>query len=91
VRTNVPDDVVEGLAALAPDLTDDRIYRRTIQPPELADESSDARGYILVARDADIAAVVKVLFTQPGDRPTTGKVARYVSSDAAKVLSGAHC
>ncbi len=91
VRTNVPDDVIEGLAALAPDLTDDRIYRRTIQPPELVDETSDARGYILVARDADIAAVVDALFTAPGDRPTTGKVARYVSTDPAKDLEGASC
>jgi LCP family protein required for cell wall assembly len=91
VRTTVPDDVIEGLAALAPELTDDRIYRRTIQPPELVDESSDERGYILVARDADIAAVVDILFTAPGDRPTTGKVARYVSADPAKELEGARC
>jgi LCP family protein required for cell wall assembly len=91
VRTNVPDDIVEGLAALAPELTNDRIYRRTIQPPELVDEASDARGYILLARDADIAAVVKILFTNPGGPPTTGKVARYVSSDPAKELTGAHC
>ena len=91
VRTNVPDDVVEGLANLAPELTNDRIYRRTIQPPELVDEASDARGYILVARDDDIAAVVKILFTKPGNRPTTGKVTRYVSDDPAKELKGARC
>jgi len=91
VRTNVPDPVVEGLAALAPELTNDQIYRRTIQPPELVDEASDARGYILVARDADIAAVVTVLFSTPGTRPTTGAVARYVSEEPAKELTGAHC
>ena len=91
VQTNVPDDVIEGFAALAPDLTNDRIYRRTIQPPELVDEASDARGYILLARDADIAALVKILFPKPGDRPTTGKVARYVSDDPAKELKGASC
>jgi LCP family protein required for cell wall assembly len=91
VQTNVPDDVIEGLAALAPELTNDRIYRRTIQPPELVDEASDARGYILVARDADIAALVKILFPKPGDRPTTGKVTRYVSDDPAKELKGASC
>jgi polyisoprenyl-teichoic acid--peptidoglycan teichoic acid transferase len=91
VRTNVPDDVIEGLAALAPELTNDRIYRRTIQPPELVDETSDARGYILVARDADIEAMVKILFPRPGERPTTGKVTRYVSDDPAKELTGASC
>jgi LCP family protein required for cell wall assembly len=91
VRTNVPDDVVEGLAALAPELTNDRIYRRTIQPPGLVDEASDARGYILVARDADIAAVVEILFPAPGERPTTGAVGRYVSEDPAKELTGARC
>ena len=91
VRTNMPDDVIEGLAALAPGLTDDRVYRRTIQPPELVDEASDQRGYILVAREADIAAVVDILFTPPGVRPTTGSVARYVSTDPAKELSGANC
>ena len=91
VQTNVPDDVIEGLATLAPELTNDRIYRRTIQPPELVDESSDARGYILLARDADIADVIRILFTKPGDRPTTGNVARYVSDDPAKELTGASC
>ena len=91
VRTNLPDELVEGLAALAPELTDDRIYRRTIQPPELVDEASDARGYILVARDADIAAVLDILFTEPGKRPTTGKVTRYVSDEPATELRGASC
>ncbi len=91
VRTNVPDDVIEGMATLAPELTNDRIYRRTIQPPELVDETTDARGYILVARDADIAALVRILFPPPGDLPTTGKVTRYVSAEPAKELTGARC
>jgi LCP family protein required for cell wall assembly len=91
VRTNVPDSVIEGLAALAPDITDDRVYRRTIQPPDLVDERSDARGYILVARDADIEVVVGQLFPAPGKRPTTGKVTRYVSADPARELKGASC
>ena len=91
VRTNVPDEVIEGLATLAPELTNDRIYRRTIQPPELVDETSDARGYILVARDADIEAMVEILFPPPGDRPTTGKVTRYVSDEPAKELQRASC
>ncbi len=91
VRTNVPDPVIEGLASLAPEITDDRVYRRTIQPPDLVDERSDARGYILVAREADIATVVGQLFPPAGDRPTTGKVTRYVSAEAAKELKGASC
>jgi polyisoprenyl-teichoic acid--peptidoglycan teichoic acid transferase len=91
VSTNVPDDIIEGLAKLAPEITNDRIYRRTIQPPELVDEASDARGYILVARNADIENLMKILFPKPGDRPTTGKVARYVSDDPAKELTGASC
>lgn len=92
LRTNVPDAIIEGLAALAPEMTDDRIYRRTIQPPDLVDEASDQRGYILVARPADIAAVVDILFTPPGDRPTTGKVTtRYTSTDPAKELADAGC
>lgn len=91
VRTNVPDAVIEGLAALAAEVTDDRVYRRTIQPPELVDERSDARGYILVARDADIETVVGQLFPAPGKRPTTGKVSRYVSAEPAKELKGASC
>jgi hypothetical protein len=57
----------------------------------LVDETSDARGYILVARDADIAAVVKILFPAPGKRPTTGKVDRYVSTDPATALKDASC
>ena len=73
------------------ELTDDRIHRRTIQPPELVDETSDARGYILVARDADIEAMVEILFPPPGDRPTTGKVTRYVSDEPARELQRASC
>ena len=91
VRTNVPDALVEGLAALAPELTDDRVYRRTVQPPDLVDERSDERGYILVARRADIESVVDALFPPPGDRPTTGRVTRYVSSDPARELTRARC
>ncbi len=88
VRTNVPDGVLDQLAALAPSITDDRVYRKTLWPPDYVVEGSDARGYILTVKPAAVAELVSQLFPPPGQRVRTGDVSQYVSDATAKDYSG---
>ena len=84
VRTTVPSTVLEELAGLAPAITDDRVFRKTLWPPDFVDEKIDSRGYVVVAKPAAVASVVGQLFPPVGQPIRTGSMTQYVSATTAK-------
>ena len=83
-RTTVPRTVLEELAGLAPAITDDRVFRKTLWPPDFVDEKIDSRGYVVVAKPAAVASVVGQLFPPVGQPIRTGLMTQYVSATTAK-------
>jgi LCP family protein required for cell wall assembly len=75
IRTNLAPETILAAAALVARVNPERFNRRVIEPGEGNGgvEVVDGRGYVLQARMDEIREISRLLFTEPGKRPSTGK------------------
>jgi LCP family protein required for cell wall assembly len=75
IRTDLPPETIVAAGALVAGMSPERFNRRVIEPGagNGGTELYDSRGYVLRANMDEIRAVSKLLFTDPGNRPTTGR------------------
>jgi hypothetical protein len=76
IRTNLSPETILAAGALAARVNPERFNRRVIEPGagNGGVEVYDSRGYVLQARMDEIREISGLLFTEPGKRPSTGRM-----------------
>ncbi|HEY7131953.1 MAG TPA: LCP family protein [Candidatus Limnocylindrales bacterium] len=76
IHTDLPADQIVAAGMLVAGLPADRFFSRLVQPfGRGGTEDYDARGYVLKANLDEIRDGARLLFTNPGRTPTTGRQA----------------